>query len=423
MVECDASIMQSVPFEKQTVEYENSGIASSSNSSSTKDTNALNFPKNRSWFGGVSNVTCVKNPIKVAAEILKQQKEGTLSFGRIRPIFLVGEGANVWAKNNGIEQIKPEDLITEKSRKTWEKYTRLINEQNNENNQNNQNSEKEHKGKKRLLDGENESSTTSPKQQKNHSEKNREESEEEESSLFQDTVGAICVDKNGVIVSAVSSGGILLKHSGRVGEAAMYGCGCWAEDFPSCGVGCSVSGTGEFISLDLLAKGCCDIIKDNEYPDLAVQNLFSKQFLPSNDTTPRNAGLIAIKKTPLPKTTKNNEKDNKENNKNESSSNESHENSDSENDDNDNLNTNNANTNITEENNENNNDTKNSVNNNVNHQFEIELIWGHNTSSMGIGYTSSNPNYKSRAIISRLPDKRDTTSPHFVLIEGINCKI
>ena len=39
-----------------------------------------------------------------------------------------------------------------------------------------------------------------------------------EESLLQDTVGVICVDHSGGVVSAVSSGGIVLKQPGRLGQ-------------------------------------------------------------------------------------------------------------------------------------------------------------------------------------------------------------
>jgi len=71
---------------------------------------------------------------------------------------------------------------------------------------------------------------------------------------LQDTVGAVAIDMKGKIAAGVSSGGIAMKHQGRVGEAACFGCGCWASDVNGLSVGSSCTGTGEEIMRCLLAS-------------------------------------------------------------------------------------------------------------------------------------------------------------------------
>jgi len=94
-----------------------------------------------------------------------------------------------------------------------------------------------------------------------------------EAKPMQDTVGAISWDSNGKLAAGVSrfatglacsrthlvdSGGLLLKHPGRIGEvrkpyvytgssfnahkAAVFGAGCWSQSDSRIGVTCSVSG-------------------------------------------------------------------------------------------------------------------------------------------------------------------------------------
>lgn len=45
--------------------------------------------------------------------------------------------------------------------------------------------------------------------------------------LVTDTVGAICVDRWGNVAAGSSSGGIGMKHCGRIGPAALIGIGTW----------------------------------------------------------------------------------------------------------------------------------------------------------------------------------------------------
>lgn len=75
-------------------------------------------------------------------------------------------------------------------------------------------------------------------------------------SVRLDTVGAVVVDENNNFASAISSGGLLLKYKGRVGQAAVPGAGCWAEDC----VAATTTGVGEYLTVSLFAKRFYDKI-------------------------------------------------------------------------------------------------------------------------------------------------------------------
>lgn len=76
-----------------------------------------------------------------------------------------------------------------------------------------------------------------------------------------DTVGAIAVDSFGNIAAGSSSGGIGMKHPGRVGPAALLGIGTAVipadpSDSEKAQVATVTSGTGEHIATTMAANTC-----------------------------------------------------------------------------------------------------------------------------------------------------------------------
>jgi len=87
-------------------------------------------------------------------------------------------------------------------------------------------------------------------------------------SLTGGTVGAVALDRRGLIAVATSTGGTAGKLPGRVGGSALIGCGTYAES-TSGGVSCT--GDGEAIIRVVLARRTIDILKVAADPMHACQ--------------------------------------------------------------------------------------------------------------------------------------------------------
>lgn len=72
------------------------------------------------------------------------------------------------------------------------------------------------------------------------------------------TVGAVALDKQGHLASATSTGGIVNKQAGRVGDSPIIGAGVFADD-ATCAV--SATGYGEDFMRTVLAKTVSDYIE------------------------------------------------------------------------------------------------------------------------------------------------------------------
>lgn len=149
--------------------------------------------------GAVAGVTRIKNPVKAAVAVMHHSPH----------VMLSGPGAEAFAREKGLEEVSNAYF-------------------------------------------------TVPRIKKRFTELNKAEGhlppEEKEFSKF-GTVGAVAIDASGNIAAATSTGGMMNKRYGRIGDSPLIGAGTYALD-ATCGV--SATGHGEYFIRLGVAKDISD---------------------------------------------------------------------------------------------------------------------------------------------------------------------
>lgn len=153
--------------------------------------------------GAVASVTTIRNPIKAARAVMKQTPH----------VLLMGEGAEKFAAEAGLQIVENEYFITERRKKALEEAQRREREQ----------------GARVIGIGEGRDDTAPGR---------REFFPEAEGKFG--TVGCVALDRHGNLAAGTSTGGLTNKRFGRVGDTPIIGAGNYAENAT-----CAVSGTGQ----------------------------------------------------------------------------------------------------------------------------------------------------------------------------------
>jgi beta-aspartyl-peptidase (threonine type) len=191
--------------------------------------------------GAVTMVRTVKNPITLARRVLEHSPH----------IFLGGEGAERFARAQGLEIVDPASLVTPARREQLR--TTLASDE---------------PGTKVCV-VQDAAAALHPDDKDSVAEAVRHALCTNADEGDHDTVGAVAVDFYGNVAAATSTGGLTAKWAGRIGDTPIYGAGGYADNAAGAA---STTGTGELIIRALLAKSVCDEYERlGDYPDRAAE--------------------------------------------------------------------------------------------------------------------------------------------------------
>jgi L-asparaginase / beta-aspartyl-peptidase len=150
--------------------------------------------------GAAATLQHIRNPIRLARKILETCPH----------MMLVAEGAERYAKANGIALCDNKELVSPGGWAAWQQCKK------------GSHSAEHHRGHE------------------------------------QGTVGAVAIDAQGALFAATSTGGTCCKLPGRVGDSPLIGCGCYADSEAG---GVSSTGYGEAIMKVVMAKSAVDRLR------------------------------------------------------------------------------------------------------------------------------------------------------------------
>jgi len=163
-------------------------------------------------FGALVAVQNILHPVSLARKIMEETEHN----------MIAGTGAQMFARQMGVKEVSPEELLTPRELKFFEKI----------------------------------------KNDPHFKTKNPFEPHPK------GTVGAVAIDKDGNLAAATSTGGTPRKLPGRVGDSPIIGAGTYANNESGA---CSATGWGEAILKSLLSKTACDFL--NIFPAQEAANL------------------------------------------------------------------------------------------------------------------------------------------------------
>lgn len=184
-------------------------------------------------YGAVLGVKNIKHVISVARKVMEDTPH----------VMLVGEGAEQFAVSKGFER---EDLLTEASKKAWEKW-------------------KETSEYRPIINIEN-----------------------------HDTIGMLAIDKNGNISGACTTSGLAYKMAGRVGDSPIIGGGLFVDNEIG---GASATGLGEEVLKTVGSFLIVELMRQGKSPQEACEEAIGRIVnKPGKNFKDFQVGYIAVNK-------------------------------------------------------------------------------------------------------------------------------